>query len=129
MIALALMLAATQPAAGEAELTLDGETTTHELAACEIETEGAMPARILIQDMDVTLNAVKADHMQSLSVIKDNRNWSATRLNNGEGWTDRGELGAEPIVIEWGETIRIEAALASGQSEGEVQAVVVARCA
>ena len=128
MIALALMLAATQPAAGEAELTLDGETTTHELAACEIETEGAMPARILIQDMDVTLNAVKADHMQSLSVIRDNRNWTATRLKGGDGWTDRGEPGA-PIVIEWGETIRIEAALTSGQTEGETQAVVVARCA
>lgn len=127
MIALALFLAAAQPA-GEAELTLDGETTTHDLAACEAEAEGAMPARILIQDMDVTLNAVKADHMQSLGVIKDNQNWSTSRLNNGEGWTDQGAPG-EPIVVEWGETIRIEAALTSGQAEGEVQAVVVARCA
>lgn len=130
---LALALAAAQPAdradpqlaPGEARLTIDGVTTTHAVKACAIEAEGAMPARLLLEDMDVTLNATRADHMQAINVIRDNRSWSASRLFIGGTWMDRGEPG-EPIVVEWGETIRIEAVLSGGQDERGVS--LTARC-
>ena len=130
---LALALAAAQPAdpadpqlaPGEARLTLDGVTTTHAVKACAIEAEGAMPARLLLEDMDVTLNVARADHMQSISLIRDNRNWGASRLLIGQNWMDRGQPG-EPIIVEWGETIRVEAVLTSGQDER--RASLTARC-
>ncbi len=124
---LALGLAAA-PAAGEANVTIDGETTTYRLAACTMESEGAMPARILIEEMDLTLNAAHADRIQTISVIQNNNNWSASRLFNGESWTDRGKP-SEPVVIEWGQTIRVEALLTSTQTDGEKTVSVTARCA
>ena len=128
---LALALAAAQPvpqlAPGEARLTLDGVTTTHVIRDCAIEPEGAMPARLLLEDMDVTLNVARADHMQTFGVIRDNTNWSASRLLIGQTWMDRGQPG-EPIIVEWGDTIRVEAVLTSGQAEGEKRASLIARC-
>ncbi|MHB9880139.1 hypothetical protein ACSMXM_10785 [Pacificimonas sp. ICDLI1SI03] len=127
MIALALALAAATPNGGQVELTFDGVTTSHSAAACTTEAEGSMPSRLLVQDMDVTLNAVRSDEMQMISLIKDNQNWGATRLFNGDSWTDKGQPG-EPIVQEWGETIRVEAVLTSTQADGEKNVTLVARC-
>lgn len=125
-VALALAFAA-QPDPGEVELTLDGVTTTHAVADCAIEAEGAMPARLQVQDMDVTLTVAKADHMQTISVIRNNQNWSASRMSIGGNWMDQGRPG-EPIIVEWGETIRIEAMLSSGQAEGQKRVTLTARC-
>ena len=125
ILAFALALAAVQPVPGEIELTMDGVTTTHAVADCAIEAEGAMPARLQAQDMDVTLNVAKADHMQTISVIRNNQNWSASRLFIAGNWMDQGRPG-EPIIAEWGETIRIEAVLTSGQEEK--RASLTARC-
>ena len=115
-LALAAAQPAPQPAPGQARLTIDGVTTTHAVKACAIEAEGAMPARLLLEDMDVTLNATQADHMQMISLIQDNTNWTASRLFFRGNWLDRGQPG-EPIIVEWGQTIRIEAVLTSGQDE------------
>ena len=126
-LSLALALAVAQPAPGEVELTIDGVTTTHAVADCAIEAEDAMPARLQVQDMDVTLTVAKADHMQTLSVLRNNQNWTASRMSIGGNWMDQGEPG-EPIILQWGETIRIEAVLTSGQAAGEKHVTLTARC-
>lgn len=128
MIAYFLTLAlASAPSPGTAHLTVDGETTTHEIADCALEAQNGMPARLLIQDMDITLNLSQADHMQVISVIRANANWGATRLFNGGKWLNRGQPG-EPIVSEWGEVIRVQATLTSTTEPGERQVSLVARC-
>lgn len=84
------VLLASAPASGTAQLTIDGETTTHEITECSLEAKNGMPARLLIEDMDITLNLTQVDHVQLFSVIRENANWSASRLfMNGE-WYDRG---------------------------------------
>lgn len=112
---------------GSAQLTLDGETTTHEVTACAIEADGGMPARLLIEEMDLTLNVVHADHMQSISVIRDNKNWTASRLLMGGNWMNQGEAG-EPIITQWGDSIRVEALLTAAQDDGEKTVTLIARC-
>jgi hypothetical protein len=112
---------------GSAQLTLDGEPTKHKITVCDLEAEGSMPARLLIEETDLTLNVLQADHMQTISVIQDNKNWSASRLKIGGDWIDQGKPG-EPIIIEWGESIRVEALLASGQAEGEKAVKLTAKC-
>lgn len=127
-----LSLAFTTPLAvalsiGSAQLTIDGETTTHTITDCAIEADGAMPARLLIEDLDLTLNLSQADHMQTISVIRDNKNWTATRLKIGDNWMDQGEP-SDPFIIEWGEIIRVEAMLASGHSGDEKAMKLTAKC-
>ncbi|MBY9068165.1 hypothetical protein K1X12_14735 [Hyphomonas sp. WL0036] len=112
---------------GSAQLTIDGETTTHTITDCAIEAEGAMPARLLIEDLDLTLNLAQADHMQTISVIRDNRNWTATRLKIGDNWMDQGKP-SDPFILDWGETIHVEAMLTSGQSEDEKAMKLIAKC-
>lgn len=112
---------------GSAQLTIDGETTTHPITECALQAEDAMPARLLIESMDLTLNLVQADHMQSVSVIQDNKNWTASRLKVGENWMNRGEPG-DPIIVEWGDTIQVEADLTSGRAGSEIAMKLIARC-
>src|SRR5690606_31801211 len=88
------------------------ETTIHQISDCSLKAQDGLPARLLIQNIDVTLNLSQADHMQVISIIRDNSNWGATRMFNGEGWLDRGQPST-PIVSEWGEVIRVEARLTS----------------
>lgn len=127
-----LSLAFTTPLAaalsiGSAQLTIDGETTTHTISVCELAAEGSMPARILIEEKDLTLNLVQADHMQSISIIQDNTNWTASRLKMGETWMDQGKPG-DPIIVEWGESIRVEALLGSGRAGKEKAVKLTAKC-
>ena len=112
---------------GTAQLTIDGETTTHRIADCSLEAQNGMPARLLIQDMDVTLNLSRADHIQVISIIRDNANWNATRLFNGGRWLDRGQP-SEPIVSEWGEVISVQTSLTSSAGGSEKNVSLVARC-
>ena len=128
MFALALTFAMTStPTAGTAHLTLGDETTVHQIAACALTPEGAMPARLLIEDTDVTVIVSRADHVQIISVIRNDKNWTTTRMNMGGKWVDRGQP-AEPIVKEWGTLIRAEATLSDTGNSGERQVSVVARC-
>lgn len=127
---LSLALAAPIAAAlslGWAQLTLDGDTTSREITACSMESDGSMPARLLIEEMDLTLNVVQADHMQTISLIEDNTNWTATRLLIGGNWMDQGQPG-KPIITEWDTSIRLEATLTSAQDEGEKVLSLTARC-
>ncbi|WP_022697370.1 hypothetical protein [Euryhalocaulis caribicus] len=112
---------------GSAQLTIDGETTTHEIAACAMKAEGSMPARLLIEETDLTLNLVRADHMQSISLIRNNKNWTASRLMIGESWMDKGQP-SEPIIIEWGESIRVEALLSSVHGANDKVMKLTAEC-
>lgn len=118
---------ASSPPPGMAQLSVDGETTTHEIADCSLDAQNGMPARLLIQDMDVTLNLSKADHMQAISVIRDNANWTATVMLIGGKWLERGQPG-KPIVTEWGEIIRVQATLTATASPGEKNVSLVASC-
>lgn len=128
MISYLLTLAiASTPSPGMAQLVVDGETTTHEIADCALEAQNGMPARLLIQDMDVTLNLAKADHTQAISVIRDNANWAATVMFIGGKWLDRGQPG-KPIVSEWGDVIRVQATLTSATGPGEKDVSLVANC-
>lgn len=125
---LALTLASTAaPEAGTAQLTFGGETSVHPIADCTLTPTDGMPARLLIEEMGLTLVLVRADHVQTISVIRDNSNWSATRMNIGGKWTDRGRP-AGPIVQQWGPLIRAEVALTrSGAGEERVFSLA-ARC-
>lgn len=112
---------------GTAELTFDGETTSHHIAACSLEAQDAMPPRLLIQDTDVTLNVSRVDHMQVISVIRNNANWSATRMFIGGQWLDGGQP-SEPIVSEWGDMIRVQATLTTTSGPGEKPVTLIANC-
>ncbi|AKH44339.1 hypothetical protein FHS61_002991 [Altererythrobacter atlanticus] len=119
--------AAAVPQPGTVQLTVNGETTTHAIADCSLDARNGMPARLLVQEMDVTLNLSRADHVQTISIIQDNANWAATRMFIGGRWLDRGQP-AEPIVGEWGEVIRVQATLTSTSHPGERQVSLIARC-
>lgn len=127
MGSLVTLAAATAVTPGTAQLTIDGETTIHQISDCSLRAQDGLPARLLIQDIDVTLNLSQADHMQVISIIRDNSNWGATRMFNGEGWLDRGQPST-PIVSEWGEVIRVEARLTSNGGTGDKQVSLIAQC-
>ena len=128
VLTLALTLASTTaPEAGTAQLTFGGETTVHPIADCAMTPTDGVPARLLIEEVGLTLVLARADHVQTISVIRDNTNWSATRMNIGGQWTDRGRP-AGPIVQEWGPLIRAEAVLAGSGKGAERQVSLVARC-
>lgn len=114
---------------GSAQFTFDGVTTTHEVTECSMEPDASMPARLLIDEMNFTLNVVHADHMQTIAVIRDNASWSASRLKSGETWRSMkaGEPDG-PIIHEWDEEIHVEAVLSSGQAGGEKTVTLTARC-